>query len=140
MVSLICLIIVLGESLNKNSKYYVKHKKIKRSTRLKRRRLLLLFFALVIFIFCLRKIYVINKCKDLNYAANYYFVGETDKNGLSKISKSNLVFSDTDTAEIKAYGLTKGSPHKKICALGIFRRDSNNIWKLDSYSCDASVN
>lgn len=140
MVLLICLIIVLGEPLNKNSKYYVKRKKIKKSTRLKRRRLLLLFLALVIFIFCVRKIYVINKCKDLTYATNYYFVGKSDKNGLSRISRSSLIFSDTDTAEIKAYGLTKSSPHKKICASGIFRRDSNNTWKLDSYNCSDSVN
>lgn len=121
-------------------KSYIKLKKYKKLKRLRKKRILkritgisilltFTFFTLL----CVYKLYIKNRCKDLNYAVNYYLTEPSDGNSLARINHSSLVFSDTDTAVVTAYGLSKAAPHKKTICKGIFRRAPSNSWTLDDY-------
>ena len=121
-----------------------KHQKVKRKNRSrierlkkqrkKRRITLLIFSALIIGIglFFTYKLYIKNKCKDLGYAVEHYLTSKKSEDRLLRVQNMTLVFSDKNTAIVKAYGLSSDEPHAQSAVEGMFRKDSLDSWTLES--------
>lgn len=121
------------------SKQKTRIKKVSRLEKLKRRkrknRLTLLVCSILVVgvvFFVSYKLYIKNKCKDLGYAVEHYFTSNKYDNSLLRVKNMDLVFSDDNTAIVKAYGLSKEEPHGESTIEGMFRKDSLDSWKLES--------
>lgn len=90
----------------------------------------LLLILLIITFFFAKNIYLINKCKDLSYATNYYFTNGDKDSSLLRIQESKLIFCDTDSAVVQVTGLSKTKPHKKITFNGHFEKGKNDSWEM----------
>lgn len=110
--------------------------KIKRGNKKILKNTLLLILLITTFFF-VKKIYLINKCKDLSYATNYYFTNGEKDSSLLRIQESKLIFCDTNSAVVQVTGLSKTKPHKKITFDGHFEKGENDSWKMTTvYSAD----
>lgn len=121
------------------SKQKVRTKKASRLRRLKKqrqkRRITILVCSLLLLGsigFIGWKLYIKNKCKDLDYAVQHYLTSNKIDNSLLSVKTMSLTFSDDTTAVVKAYGLSKEKPHSKSGIEGMFRKDSLNSWTLES--------
>lgn len=116
----------------------VKRKNTSRMARLKKQRkkrriTLLVCGVLIIGIgFLSYKLYIKNKCKDLGYAVEHYLTSKKADDRLLRVQNMTLVFSDNNTAIVKAYGLSSEEPHAKSAVEGMFRKDSLDSWTLES--------
>ena len=114
-----------------------RNSEIKRLKKIKfiKRRFLMLFFV-VIFSFTsfmlMYKSYLYNKCKSLYYAVKYYLTNSNDDDKLLRVQSYTPTFSDGKRTVVKAYGLCKNPPHKKLNLECHFKKDKNNSWKLEN--------
>ena len=92
--------------------------------------LILLVLLILFIVFITNKIYTTIKCKDLNYSVNYYLTKDT----LLRVQDYYVTFSNNNMLIIKAYGLSKDSPHKSLIIQGRFEKNSANSWILEQYS------
>ncbi|MGG7176633.1 hypothetical protein ACQPU1_03495 [Clostridium paraputrificum] len=91
-----------------------------------------IIFLLLTSGYIIRKIYIQTRCRDLEYAVDYYLTSGNEANGLLLVKTITLVFSDNDTAVIEAYGLNKSEPHASTAIKGYFKKDSFNSWTLEN--------
>ena len=115
----------------------IKIRRLKRRKLIKRRlrqlvSLSILFGTLFLLFSFIKLIYLTKGCKDLDYASNYYFTNGDNNESLLRIQNSTLIFSDSDSAVIKATGLSSSSPHKKTILEGHFKKGFFNSWKLEN--------
>ena len=78
------------------------------------------------------KSYLYNKCKSLDYAVKYYLTNSNDDDKLLRVQSYTKTFSDGKRTVVKAYGLCKNPPHKKLKLESHFKKDKNNSWKLEN--------
>ncbi|MBS6601620.1 MAG: hypothetical protein KH333_11510 [Clostridium sp.] len=78
------------------------------------------------------KSYLYNKCKNLDYAVNYYLTNSNDDDKLLRVQSYTPTFSDGKRTVVKAYGLCKNPPHKRLSLECHFKKDKNNSWKLEN--------
>ncbi|MEQ8198656.1 MAG: hypothetical protein ABRQ27_11725 [Clostridiaceae bacterium] len=120
---------------NRNSRTYKNHV-------LRKRKLRLLFikisFTILIFISCIiivKTLYFNNRCKDLNYAANYYLTSSSaGEYKLLRVKKLNLLYDDGNTAEAIASGLEDSVPHKSASYKVYFKKSSGGYWLMENIS------
>ena len=111
-----------------------KIKRLKKIIFIKRRFLVLFFvviFSLISFLL-MYKSYLYNKCKNLDYAVNYYLTNSNDDDKLLRVQSYTPTFSDGKRTVVKAYGLCKNPPHKKLSLECHFKKDKNNSLKLEN--------
>lgn len=110
---------------------------IKRLKKIKfiKRRFLVLFFVLI-FSFTsfmlMYKSYLHNKCKSLDYAVNHYLTDSSDDNKLLRVQSYTPTFSDGNRTVVKAYGLCKNPPHRKLKLECHFKKDEKGSWELEN--------
>lgn len=117
----------------------IRTKKASRIARLKKRRLkkrltfiISIAFVLSILCFSAWQLYMKNKCKDLDFAVEHYLTSGNDEDKLLRVQNISLIFSDDNTAVVKAYGLSKATPHSESTVEGHFRKGSSSSWTLES--------
>lgn len=91
----------------------------------------LILVLLIISIF-IKKIYISSKCKDFDYSVNYYLTSSDCSYELLRVQDTYTIFSNKNKKVIKAYGLSKDSPHKKLVIECHFIKDSDNKWILEN--------
>ena len=96
----------------------------------------LLILVLLILSIFIQKIYITSKCKNFDYSVNYYLTNSSAPYQLLRVQDTYTLFSNQNKKVIKAYGLSKDSPHKKIALECHFIKDSNGIWKLENSYLD----
>ena len=96
----------------------------------------LLILVLLILSIFIQKIYITSKCKNFDYSVNYYLTNSSAPYQLLRVQDTYTLFSNQNTKVIKAYGLSKDSPHKKLALECHFIKDSNGIWKLENSYLD----
>lgn len=88
---------------------------------------------LSVFIICglVKYIYTTNRCKNINYAVQYYFTaGMFNSYRMYNIGNINLSFSNGNMAVIKIDGLEKKSPHRKVAYNVFLEKNDNGTWKV----------
>ena len=95
----------------------------------------LILVLLIISIF-IKKIYISSKCKDFDYSVNYYLTSSDSSYQLLRVQDTYIIFSNKNKKVIKAYGLSKDSPHKKITLECHFVKDSDGTWNLENSYLD----
>lgn len=113
-----------------NHKIFYNQKKRKRTKRIITN--ISTFSLLLVIGYIICQIYLTNRCKDLQYAVDYYLTSGNEEDRLLRVKNITLVFSDKDTAVIEAYGLNKSKPHATTAIEGHFRKDSFDSWKLEN--------
>lgn len=101
----------------------------------KRKKIITITIALTLIVICsliFREIYLKNECKDLYYSANYNLTSRFNNDKLMRVNNMTLIFSDTETAMVEAYGLSTQSPHKTIGIKGRFIKSSSGTWELEN--------
>ena len=88
--------------------------------------------ALIIIIPLGYKMYINAKCKDLYFATEYQMVRGFNHNRLLRVQTIDLIFFDTNYAVVETYGLNKDAPHEKITYQAQFRKNDNDVWKLEN--------
>lgn len=109
--------------------------KYKKDKKFRKRRFIVLISAIVFIStlsFFTRFLYIKYKCRDLNFAVNYYMTNGNEDERLMRVRSSSIIFLDNDSAIVQARGLRKNSPHKSMGIEGHFKKDSHNCWKLNS--------
>ena len=116
--------------------------KVKKTSRVKRlkkfifrRRVVALIIVLVLILipsFLIYRNYFISKCKNFDYAVNYYLTKGKEDDKLLIVKDYKIIFYDMDKIVIKAYGLRKLSPHKTLKIEGHFIKNENNSWELEN--------
>lgn len=118
-----------GRSLNKKSR-------LTRLKRKKKKRRIVLYLCITLILslgaFLSYKLYIKNKCKDLGYAVDHYLTSNKADDRLLRVQNMTLVFSDDNTAIVKAYGLSNAAPHEQTGVEGMFRKNSLDSWTLES--------
>ena len=109
-----------------------KIKRLKKIKFIKRRFLVLVVIFSLISFLLMYKSYLYNKCKNLDYAVNYYLTNSNDDDKLLRVQSYTPTFSDGKRTVVKAYGLCKNPPHKKLSLECHFKKDKNNSWKLEN--------
>ncbi len=88
---------------------------------------------LSVFIICgiIKYTYTTNRCKNINYAVQYYFTtGIFNSYKMYNIGNVNLSFSNGNMAVVKIDGLEKKSPHRKVTYNVFLEKSNNGIWKV----------
>lgn len=79
-------------------------------------------------------LYVYSNSKDLEFVVERNFTsGFSSENRLLRVQRISLVYYDTDTAIVEAFGLSKKAPHKSTSIKGSFKRDSNDRWVFEKF-------
>ncbi len=79
-------------------------------------------------------LYVYSNSKDLEFVVERNFTsGFSPENKLLRVQRISLVYYDTDTAIVEAFGLSKEAPHKSTSIKGSFKRDSNDRWVFEKF-------
>lgn len=116
--------------------------KVKKTSRVKRLKkfifrrrvvaLIITSFLILIPTFLIYRNYITFKCKNFDYAVNYYLTKGKEDDKLLRVNYYNIIFHDIDKIVIKASGLRKLSPHKTLKIEGHFIKNENNSWELEN--------
>ncbi|WP_143316363.1 hypothetical protein [Clostridium sp. HBUAS56017] len=106
--------------------------RLRRRKKIRRiRSLILLTIITLLSIYLLRKLYIKNKSKDLQYAIEYSLTSGNSKNQLLRVQNISLIFNDNKNAIVEVYGLSKNEPHASTKIRGTFKRGALNSWNLE---------
>lgn len=96
------------------------------------RGILILILTFSLFIYGIHSCYIKFKCKDLQYAVEYYLtLGHSDET-LMTVKYITLTFKDDDSAIMDVSGLRKNKPHISTKLRATFKKTRGSSWKLDS--------
>lgn len=79
-------------------------------------------------------LYIYANSKDLEFVVEHNFTsGFSSVNKLLRVQRMSLVYYDTNTAIVEAFGLSKNTPHKNTSIKGSFKRDNNDHWIFEKF-------
>lgn len=120
----------------KNKRGCTKKNLFKRKMRFRKFRTLLICTTLLFGLgFCSYKIFVMTRCKDLNYAVEHFMTSNGNADiKLMRVQTMKLVFSDGKSAVVEVFGMGKSEPHATTSIKGHYKKNSFDSWVLeDSY-------
>lgn len=95
------------------------------------KKLLLICLSVALLCGLIRSIYILNKCKNINYAVESYFTtGFLNNYKMYELNNMSLSFSTGTIAVVKLDGLEQKSPHKKVTYSVFLQKNSRGIWKV----------